>query len=60
MLSRGGHKVVCDGLHRSPSFHGVKDVLLATHLHHSTVETAHGRHDPVRADGHEGQEFEKS
>ena len=41
-------------------FHGFQDVGKRPHLHHSAVEPAHGRHDAVGADGHEGQQFQEA
>ena len=33
---------------------------VASHGHDRAVEPAHGRHDAVGADGHEGQQFQKA
>ena len=41
-------------------FHSFQDVSKRPHLHHGAVESAHGRHDAVGADGHEGQQFQET
>ena len=60
MPTAGAVRFMSLGLIRTPSFHGLEDVMLTAHLHHSPIDSAHGRHDAVRADGHEAEQFQKS